>query len=79
MRRPRLQSGLRPRDLAWNDKGGPNKSKHSWTSFLKARLNCSVPGDFPFYFDEIQGVSDVVKGRYGSGGKAKNCQTHPWN
>lgn len=25
-----------------------------WTSFTKARLNCSVPGDFPFYFDEIR-------------------------
>ena len=21
---------------------------------MKARLNCSVPGDYPFYFDEIQ-------------------------
>ncbi len=37
-----------------NDQGGPGKSKYSWTSFLKARLNCSVPGEFPFYFDEIQ-------------------------
>ena len=25
-----------------------------WTSFLKARLNCSVPGEFPFYFNEIR-------------------------
>ena len=25
-----------------------------WTTFLKARLNCSIPGDFPFYFNEIR-------------------------
>lgn len=25
-----------------------------WTTFLKARLNCSIPGEFPFYFDEIR-------------------------
>lgn len=48
-----------------NDQGGPHKAKYSWTSFLKARLNCSVPGDYPFYFDEIQGVSTLVRGRYG--------------
>ncbi|RWS17386.1 semaphorin-1A-like isoform X2 [Dinothrombium tinctorium] len=35
------------------DKGGPHKFKKHWTSFLKARLNCSIPGDFPFYFNEI--------------------------
>lgn len=49
-----------------NDQGGPHKAKHSWTSFLKTRLNCSVPGEFPFYFDEIQGVSQIVRGRYGN-------------
>jgi chondroitin sulfate proteoglycan 4 len=31
-----------------------NKRENKWTTFLKARLNCSVPGDYPFYFDEIQ-------------------------
>jgi semaphorin 6 len=36
------------------DKGGPHKFKNHWTSFVKARLNCSIPGDFPFYFDEIR-------------------------
>ena len=25
-------------------------------TYLKARLNCSIPGDFPFFFDEIQDV-----------------------
>ena len=24
------------------------------------RLNCSVPGDFPFYFNEIQGATNFV-------------------
>ena len=24
------------------------------------RLNCSVPGDFPFYFNEIQGATKFV-------------------
>ena len=23
---------------------------------MKARLNCSIPGEFPFFFDEIQSV-----------------------
>lgn len=46
---------------------GPNKAKTiSWISFLKARLNCSVPGKFPFYFDEIQSVTKIVRGRYGT-------------
>lgn len=34
--------------------GGPQRLKNSWTSFLKSRLNCSVPGGYPFYFDEIR-------------------------
>ena len=37
-----------------NDRGGPYTLAKSWTSFVKARLNCSVPGDFPFYFDEMR-------------------------
>uniref|UniRef100_A0A1A9WXA0 Sema domain-containing protein n=1 Tax=Glossina brevipalpis TaxID=37001 RepID=A0A1A9WXA0_9MUSC len=35
------------------DKGGPHRFRNRWTSFLKSRLNCSIPGDFPFYFNEI--------------------------
>lgn len=31
-----------------------------WTSFLKARLNCSVPGDSHFYFNVLQAVTGVV-------------------
>lgn len=36
------------------DKGGPHRFRNRWTSFLKSRLNCSIPGDFPFYFNEIR-------------------------
>ncbi|XP_029848661.2 semaphorin-1A isoform X3 [Ixodes scapularis] len=46
------------------DKGGPHKFQQRWTSFLKARLNCSVGGDIPFYFNEIQSTSPIVEGTY---------------
>lgn len=46
------------------DKGGPHKFRNHWTSFAKARLNCSVSGDLPFYFDEIQSTTGIVKGVY---------------
>ncbi|KAL1397054.1 hypothetical protein pipiens_002596, partial [Culex pipiens pipiens] len=49
------------------DKGGPHRFKNRWTTYLKSRLNCSMPGDFPFYFDEIQSASTLVEGRYGNG------------
>jgi len=45
-----------------NDRGGSFKFAKRWTTFLKARLNCSMPGDFPFYFNEIQGISTAFKG-----------------
>lgn len=44
--------------------GGTNKYGSHWTTFLKARLNCSIPGEFPFYFDEIQSTSNLIKGIY---------------
>ncbi|XP_055681503.1 semaphorin-1A [Lutzomyia longipalpis] len=47
------------------DKGGPHRFRNRWTSFLKSRLNCSMPGDFPFYFNEIQSASNLIEGRYG--------------
>uniref|UniRef100_A0A1B0FPC6 Sema domain-containing protein n=1 Tax=Glossina morsitans morsitans TaxID=37546 RepID=A0A1B0FPC6_GLOMM len=47
------------------DKGGPHRFRNRWTSFLKSRLNCSIPGDFPFYFNEIQSASNLVEGHYG--------------
>ncbi|XP_076801400.1 uncharacterized protein LOC143445897 isoform X1 [Clavelina lepadiformis] len=31
-----------------------------WTSFFKARLNCSFPGNRPFYFNEIQDVTEPM-------------------
>ncbi len=37
-----------------SDQGGPNKYKKSWTSFLKSRLNCSLPGEYPFYFNHLR-------------------------
>ena len=36
--------------------------RNSWTTFLKARLECSIPGDQPFHFDEIQSITPVVEG-----------------
>ncbi|KAJ6652718.1 hypothetical protein lerEdw1_011160 [Lerista edwardsae] len=45
-----------------NDMGGsPRVLEKYWTSFLKARLNCSVPGDSFFYFDVLQAVTDVTR------------------
>nr|XP_022335242.1 semaphorin-5B-like [Crassostrea virginica]XP_022335250.1 semaphorin-5B-like [Crassostrea virginica]XP_022335258.1 semaphorin-5B-like [Crassostrea virginica]XP_022335266.1 semaphorin-5B-like [Crassostrea virginica] len=37
-----------------SDKGGDMLFKDNWTTYLKARLNCSIPGEYPFYFDELQ-------------------------
>nr|QKE59545.1 semaphorin-like protein [Oryctes rhinoceros nudivirus]WAQ80079.1 semaphorin-like protein [Oryctes rhinoceros nudivirus]WDA64522.1 semaphorin-like protein [Oryctes rhinoceros nudivirus]WDA64638.1 semaphorin-like protein [Oryctes rhinoceros nudivirus]WDA64758.1 semaphorin-like protein [Oryctes rhinoceros nudivirus] len=48
-----------------NDHGGPHRYSDKWTSFLKTRLNCSVPGEFPFYFDELQTMSDIVTIQFG--------------
>ncbi|KAK2704735.1 semaphorin-1A-like [Artemia franciscana] len=47
------------------DRGGPHRFKFRWTTFLKGRLNCSIPGDFPFYFNEIQSMSGPFEGKYG--------------
>lgn len=47
------------------DSGGPHNFRNRWTSFLKARLNCSVPGDFPFYFNEMQSTTEMIEGMYG--------------
>ncbi|XP_041256154.1 semaphorin-6A isoform X3 [Onychostruthus taczanowskii] len=44
-----------------NDMGGSQRVlEKQWTSFLKARLNCSVPGDSHFYFNILQSVTDVI-------------------
>ncbi|KAJ8272412.1 hypothetical protein COCON_G00112710 [Conger conger] len=45
-----------------NDVGGSQRvlEKH-WTSFVKARLNCSVPGESFFYFDFLQSITDIIE------------------
>ncbi|KAH1007286.1 hypothetical protein HUJ04_004543 [Dendroctonus ponderosae] len=48
-----------------NDRGGPHRFRNRWTSFLKSRLNCSVTGEFPFYFNEIQSTTELIDGKYG--------------
>ncbi|VDM53688.1 unnamed protein product [Angiostrongylus costaricensis] len=41
------------------DVGGRVVLRQVWTSFLKARLNCSISAQYPFYFDHIQAVTRV--------------------
>jgi len=48
-----------------NDGGGPHTWKNKWTTFLKTRLNCSVPGAYPFYFDQVQSMSQVLDSKTG--------------
>ncbi|XP_012861815.1 semaphorin-6D isoform X1 [Echinops telfairi] len=45
-----------------NDMGGSQRvlEKH-WTSFLKARLNCSVTGESIFYFDVLQSITNIIE------------------
>ncbi|XP_071395112.1 semaphorin-6A-like [Centroberyx affinis] len=44
-----------------NDRGGSQRVlEKQWTSFLKSRLNCSIPGDSHFYFNILQAVTDVI-------------------
>ncbi|KAI6174048.1 Semaphorin-1A [Aphelenchoides besseyi] len=44
-----------------NDRGGPSPATERWSSFLKARLNCSIPASVPFYFNELQSISEPVE------------------
>ena len=38
-----------------SDVGGSNfLLEDNWTTFAKARLNCSLAGSYPFYFNELQ-------------------------
>lgn len=39
----------------------PGGSRNTWTSFAKARLNCSLPGEYPFYYDEVQDIEYSVQ------------------
>ncbi|XP_033118641.1 semaphorin-6B-like, partial [Anneissia japonica] len=46
------------------DRGGNSAVLEStWTSFLKARLDCSFRGDFTFHFNYLQDVARVVEGK----------------
>ncbi|XP_060111188.1 semaphorin-6A-like [Heteronotia binoei] len=44
-----------------NDMGGSLILQKQWTSFLKARMICSVHGDSPFYFNVLRSVTDIVR------------------
>ncbi|XP_055025073.1 semaphorin-6A isoform X3 [Misgurnus anguillicaudatus] len=45
-----------------NDRGGSQRVlEKQWTSFLKTRMNCSIPGDSHFYFNILQAVTDVIR------------------
>lgn len=46
-----------------NDAGGSLILKDTWTTFTKARLNCSLAGEFPFYYNEIQSVAYLADER----------------
>lgn len=44
------------------DQGGSQRVlEKQWTSFLKARLNCSIPGDSHFYFNLLHSTSPVIR------------------
>lgn len=38
------------------DRGGKSMLEFNWVTFVKARLLCSIPADYPFHFNEIQSV-----------------------
>jgi hypothetical protein len=40
--------------------GGKNMYiSQNWATYLKARMNCSISGEFPFYFNEIQSIYQI--------------------
>ncbi|MCL4127594.1 UNVERIFIED_CONTAM: hypothetical protein GTU68_036498, partial [Idotea baltica] len=44
-----------------DDLGGSHVLKDNWVTFLKARLNCSLPGDYPFYYDHLRSVAYLAR------------------
>ncbi|VDK68504.1 unnamed protein product [Litomosoides sigmodontis] len=44
------------------DIGGKNVLRQVWTTFVKARLNCSTSSKFPVYFNELQSLQIVDGG-----------------
>ncbi|VDM98509.1 unnamed protein product, partial [Onchocerca ochengi] len=49
-----------------SDRGGARPAHERWTSYVKARLNCSIPANTPFYFNELQAVTEPVTTTDGS-------------
>jgi len=45
-----------------NDIGGEWILENKWTTFQKARINCSFPGPLPFYFNYLQDVYAIDDG-----------------
>ncbi|XP_072253653.1 semaphorin-5B isoform X2 [Leuresthes tenuis] len=50
-----------------NDIGGRFLLEDTWTTFMKARLNCSRSGEIPFYYNELQSTfylseQDIIYG-----------------
>uniref|UniRef100_A0A8C5I3J6 Semaphorin-6B-like n=1 Tax=Gouania willdenowi TaxID=441366 RepID=A0A8C5I3J6_GOUWI len=44
-----------------SDLGGSQRVlEKQWTTFLKARLNCSIPGDSHFYFNLLHATSNII-------------------
>ncbi|KAI6223642.1 Sema domain-containing protein [Aphelenchoides fujianensis] len=51
-----------------DDAGGPHPYDAEWTTFVKMRLNCSIPEkNKPFYFDEIISISNITRSSKKSG------------
>ncbi|BFZ01985.1 hypothetical protein BsWGS_05024 [Bradybaena similaris] len=46
-----------------NDPGTP-LHPNLLTSYFKARLNCSIPGEYPFYFDKIESATEFGQGNH---------------
>uniref|UniRef100_A0A0N5AIK0 Sema domain-containing protein n=1 Tax=Syphacia muris TaxID=451379 RepID=A0A0N5AIK0_9BILA len=45
-----------------NDRGGRGPTaRNRWTTFLKARLNCSIASATPFYFNELQAITKPMR------------------
>ncbi|KAM3720560.1 Semaphorin-1A [Dirofilaria immitis] len=49
-----------------NDRGGARPAHERWTSYVKARLNCSIPANTPFYFNELQAITEPIATADGS-------------
>uniref|UniRef100_A0A7E4V448 Sema domain-containing protein n=1 Tax=Panagrellus redivivus TaxID=6233 RepID=A0A7E4V448_PANRE len=44
-----------------NDAGGPEYFSNEWATFVKAQLNCSLPGAKQFFFDQIVSISNIIE------------------